>query len=199
MGLSSWTYEEKLCYIAHLWADKEKIMLSLQDFDYVDMTEAAIEFIRNQPDNIEFTAYIENCFNELDKEHIGENSHLRENFTQSVNGAIGKSSKLTEPQRHVYVMVLCMVELGAGINLNQILEMLALLSPEKRYIHVEFHAANTSAYGYIESEYYEGYNYASDFLENMVLPVIDDKNLESPDGVYTISDGRYFYMGYFNV
>lgn len=68
MSPLDWTYEEKLCYIAHIWADKEKEMSSLQDFDYSDMAKAAVEFINSQRHDIEFKEHIDNCFKTLNEE-----------------------------------------------------------------------------------------------------------------------------------
>lgn len=74
MDFADWSYEEKLCYIAHNWADKEKETPHLQDFDYMDMAKASVEFIQSQPDNVDFLIHIENCFDVLARECEGADS-----------------------------------------------------------------------------------------------------------------------------
>jgi hypothetical protein len=68
-----WTRDEKFCYIAHVWADKEQIleMMDLQDFNYTEMAQSIAEFIDSQPDNIDFITHIENCFDVLEREVNG--------------------------------------------------------------------------------------------------------------------------------
>jgi hypothetical protein len=61
----SWTQVEKICYIAHMWVEKEGTSPCLQDFDYTDMSIAAQQFIRCQPDTVIFITHIENCFDAL--------------------------------------------------------------------------------------------------------------------------------------
>ena len=62
---NAWTQSEKVCYIAHIWAEKETPFPCLQDFDFMEMAKAAQEFIDCQPENVEFIAHIENCFDAL--------------------------------------------------------------------------------------------------------------------------------------
>lgn len=67
---NSWTYEEQLCYIAHIWADKE-IQLGygcLQDFDYMDIACAAKTFINGYSAEVDFKEYVDTCFDDLVKE-----------------------------------------------------------------------------------------------------------------------------------
>ena len=73
---NSWTRDEKICYIAHAWADKEKDaeFENLQDYDFMDMAKAAAEFINSQPDNVYFLTHIENCFDVLIAEMEGRDS-----------------------------------------------------------------------------------------------------------------------------
>ena len=61
----SWTHTEKVCYIAHIWAEKETSSPCLQDFDFTEMATATQEFIDCQPDDVEFKSHIENCFDAL--------------------------------------------------------------------------------------------------------------------------------------
>jgi len=65
---AAWTHTEKVCYIAHEWADKEEPYPCLQDFDYTDMATSAQQFIDCQPSNIDFNTHVENCFDALASE-----------------------------------------------------------------------------------------------------------------------------------
>ena len=96
------------------------------------------------------------------------------------------------------VMALCMVELGEGIHERQIKMLLSLLPADKDYMPIEFHDNNTSAYGFIQAEYYQLYDYKPDFIEEQINAILDDKNLENPDGIYMTPDGRQFCMDYFS-
>jgi hypothetical protein len=96
------------------------------------------------------------------------------------------------------VMALCMVELEKGLHIKQIEKLLSLLPADKDYMPIEFHNNNTSAYGFIESEYYQIHDYKPDFIEEQINIILEDIRLESPDGIYMTPDGRQFYMGYFN-
>jgi hypothetical protein len=71
----SWITEKHLCYIAHIWAEKETETEELQDFDFSDMATAAKQFIDSQPDGVEFISHIENCFDVLVKEYEGSETH----------------------------------------------------------------------------------------------------------------------------
>ena len=65
--MENWNNKEKICYIAHIWAEKEKKkkMRCLQDFDYTDMAQAADNFISSFPDNVSWQTHVENCFDKL--------------------------------------------------------------------------------------------------------------------------------------
>lgn len=95
------------------------------------------------------------------------------------------------------VMALCMVELETGLGPKQILKLMDALPEGKKYMPIEFHANNTSAYGFVDDEYYQVHNYTSDFFEEQINAILDDKRLERPDGRYMTPDGRQFFMDYF--
>ena len=65
---NGWTQNEMVCYIAHTWAEKERYIKELQHFDYLDMANAAADFIGNQPNGVVFTEHVENCFDVLKSE-----------------------------------------------------------------------------------------------------------------------------------
>jgi len=108
--------------------------------------------------------------------------------------------EMETPPKTVFekVMALCMVELGDGLFEKQIRLMLKSLPANKHYMPIEFHNNNTSAYGFIEAEYYQIYDYKPDFIAEQINAILDDKNLENPDGEYMTPDGRQFCMDYFS-
>ena len=95
------------------------------------------------------------------------------------------------------IMVLCMVRLEDGLDVKQINTIMDSLPAGKKYMLIEFHENNTSAYGFIESEYYSIHDYVPDFFAKQINAILDDMNLENSDGMYLTPDGRQFYMGYF--
>ena len=131
---------------------------------------------------------------------------LRKNLAQIVydefelSSVFGVSVEQENPPASVFekVMVLCMVELGDGLNTNQISNMLPMLTENRDYIPIEFHTDNTSAIGFINSDYYQVHDYKPEFIEEKVKAILDDIKLESPDKTYMTPDGSQFYMDYFN-
>ena len=131
---------------------------------------------------------------------------LREELAQTIydefelGSVFGLDIEMETPPEDVFykVMALCMVELGEGLHERQIKMLLSLLPSDKNHIPIEFHNNNTSAYGFIESEYYQLYNYKPDFIEEQINAILDDRNLENPDGIYMTPDGRQFCMDYFS-
>ena len=61
-----------VCYITHTWAEKEKKVEELQHFDYLEMANAAADFIGSQPDDVVFTEHVEKCFDVLKSEIYSE-------------------------------------------------------------------------------------------------------------------------------
>lgn len=96
------------------------------------------------------------------------------------------------------VMALCMVELEDGLDEKQVSKVIAALPSDRKYMPIEFHDNNTSAYGFIDSEYYQIHDYKPEYFAGMINAIIGDMNLERPDGMYMTPDGRPFYMGHFN-
>jgi len=131
---------------------------------------------------------------------------LREELAQTIydefelDSAFSVNVDSTIPPETVFekVMALCMVELGEGLHERQIKMLLSLLPSDKNHIPIEFHINNASAYGFIESEYYQIHDYKPDFIEEQINAILDDRNLENPDGIYMTPDGRQFCMDYFS-
>lgn len=96
------------------------------------------------------------------------------------------------------VMALFMVELEDGLCVEQMNMLAALLSTGKRYMTIDFHDNSTSAYGFVEAEYFQSHNYSPEQLSKTVNAILDDMNLENTDGIYATRDGRLFFMGYLN-
>ena len=117
-----------------------------------------------------------------------------------LSSVFGVSIQQENPPESVFekVMVLCMVDLEDGLNTKQISKMLPVLTENKEYMPIEFQSDNTSAIGFIESQYYQMHDYKPDFFEDKITDILYDKNLETPDGIYLTPDGWQFYMGYFN-
>ena len=74
MSYSKWTYNEKVCYIAHIWADKENTDNVLMDFDFTEMANLVQEFIESHPANVPFQTHIDNCFKTLVDEYRAEDT-----------------------------------------------------------------------------------------------------------------------------
>ena len=116
-----------------------------------------------------------------------------------VNSVFGVSVELENPPENIFdtVMSLYMVELEDGLSEKQISKLMETLPAGKKYIPIEFHENNTSAYGYIDAEYYQVHDYKPNFFADRINAILDDMNLENPEGLYLTPDGRHFYMGYF--
>lgn len=129
-----------------------------------------------------------------------DNEFKEEEYMKSLldNDDFETWKSLNGQESPTYNMVLCIVELERGINTKQISKILDFLDDKREFMPIEFHMNNTSAYGFIDSEYYETHNYSPDFIANTVNTILDDMGLESSDGVYSTSDGHKFYMSYFN-
>jgi hypothetical protein len=131
---------------------------------------------------------------------------LRKNLNQTVydefelGSVFGLNVHTAIPPENIFnrVMALCMVELENGLNENQIKKLADALPAGRKYMQIEFHENNTSAYGFIDAEYYQIHDYKPDFFAEQINAVLDDQTLESPDGMYLTPDGRQFYMGYIN-
>lgn len=131
---------------------------------------------------------------------------LRKSLAQSVydefelGSVFGVDVVLEEPPEEIFdrVMALCMVELEDGLNAEQVDKVMASLPADRKYMPIEFHENNTSAYGFVDSEYYQVHDYKPDYFAEYIKSVLGDKNLELPNGRYMTPDGRQFYMGYFN-
>lgn len=91
-----------------------------------------------------------------------------------------------------FVMVLGTIEPTTGLFPAQVKQVLEQLSDTKEYVPIEFHENNTSAYGYIESDYYERYDYEYDRMVKCVCPILNDMKMETADGVYYLPDGARY-------
>lgn len=131
---------------------------------------------------------------------------LRKSLAQTVfdgfdmtrqNAVFGVAVDLDIPPAHEYVMALCMVKLEEGFNIRQINKLVSMLPEDGEYMPIEFHAQNTSAYGFIAADYYEAHDYDNTFFKSL-YEVLEDMDKETPDGIYATPDDRIFYMGYLN-
>lgn len=106
----------------------------------------------------------------------------------------GVNIELSVLPKHQYVMALHMVELEDGLEGEQVNRLLSVLPDGRKYMPIEFHENNTSAYGFVDSEYYQIHDYTPGFITSMISDILDDQKLESSDGIYTTPDGKKFYM-----
>jgi hypothetical protein len=131
---------------------------------------------------------------------------LKKSLAQSINdeyslkSVFSVSVDLDDPPDDLSdrVMALCMVELEMGLDRKQLDQLMHELPEGRKYMPIEFHENNTSAYGFIDSEYYEEHGYKTDCFSEQINAILDDMRLESSDGRYRTPDGRLFYMGYFS-
>ena len=91
-------------------------------------------------------------------------------------------------------MGLLMVPLAEGLTKAQIAKVLKRLPDNATLMPIEFHANNTSAYGFIISESYEELYYLNEVLASYVEPILEDMELQRPDDIYPVYDW-YFWMG----
>lgn len=131
---------------------------------------------------------------------------LRKSLAQSVydefelGSVFGVDVVLEEPPEGIFdrVMALCMVELEDGLSDEQVSKVMAALPAGKKYMPIEFHENNTSAYGFVDAEYYQRHDYKPEYFADAILPILEDMSLETQDSRYMTPDGRQFYMSYFN-
>ena len=125
---------------------------------------------------------------------------LRKSLAQSISDnfelkrVFGVSVELDEPQDNL-VMSLCMTELDGGLDIKQFGKLLAMLRHDKKYMTVDFCMNNSPAYGFVEVEFFKTHYFRSERLAEFINPILDDMNLETPDGFYKTPDGQRFYMG----
>ena len=117
-----------------------------------------------------------------------------------LNAVFGVAVDMDNPPENLCdrVMALCMVCIDDGLEPKQIGRLMAALPEGQKYMQIEFHHERTSAYGFIEAEYYEVHDYKPEYFAEIINAIIEDDRLESPKCEYLTPDGRVFYMGYFN-
>ena len=91
-------------------------------------------------------------------------------------------------------MSLLMVPLEEGLTKAQIVKVLKRLPDNVTLMPIEFHANNTSAYGFIISESYEELYYLNEVLASYVEPILEDMELQKPNNIYRVCDWC-FWMG----
>lgn len=91
-------------------------------------------------------------------------------------------------------MSLLMVPLAEGLTKAQIAKVLKRLPDNATLMPIEFHANNTSAYGFITSECYEELDYQAENLAAYIEPILEDIKLQRSDDIYPVYDW-YFWMG----
>lgn len=96
-----------------------------------------------------------------------------------------------------YKVVLWMVELEEGLSKEHIVKIMSLLEEDDRgYMPIEIEGDfNSSAYGFICSSYYDELSYNATKIKQVIKPVLDDWNNESPNNEYVMAGGAKIYMG----
>lgn len=130
---------------------------------------------------------------------------LRKSLAQTVydefelGSVFGVRVEQNEPPENLFdrVMALCLTELETGLEPKQIVKLMGALPGGRKYMPIEFHQNNTSAYGFVDDEYYQIHDYSPEFFAEQINAILEDKNLERLDGKYMTPDGRQFFMGLF--
>ena len=92
-----------------------------------------------------------------------------------------------------YDMVLCMVRLDEGLTVAQIGKIAAQLRETAQWIPIDFHDNNTSAFGFVEQEYFDSCGGNTDVIATKVNGIIGDWDTHNPEQTYAgINDGLYF-------
>lgn len=114
------------------------------------------------------------------------------------NSVSGVTVEIDVPPTEPYVMALCVVELEAGLSVQQISKLVSVLPADVKYQEIEFSAGNSEAIGFIETGFFETYNYDSKFIVYKINAILENVALETPNGIYEMPDGQKFLMSYFN-
>lgn len=94
-----------------------------------------------------------------------------------------------------YKVALYHDELEMGLSKYKITALLEKMEDDNRgYMPLEFHAENSSAYGFICSSYYEELSYDDSGIAKVVESVLSDWNNESEDFIYRLEDGTEVFM-----
>ena len=96
-----------------------------------------------------------------------------------------------------YRVALWMVELEDGLTRKQINNVLDLLEEDEAgYLPLELEGeCHSVAIGFICASYYEELGYSKSTIEKVIVPVLEDWDLEEESKEYKLSDGTLVYMG----
>lgn len=94
------------------------------------------------------------------------------------------------------IMALGMTELCRGLTAVEYRSLLEHLPADKEYMPIEYHGNNTSAYGFVEADYYEQHNFDPTSFEIDVVPILEDARNENKSGKYRLADGADFLLVY---
>lgn len=92
------------------------------------------------------------------------------------------------------VMFLGMTPLDAGITKVGLFRLMQELPAGTDYVPIQFFENNTAAYGFIEREFFEKFDYDSEQFKDYVCPVLNDLKLEKQDEVYPFTAGTQYRM-----
>ena len=94
------------------------------------------------------------------------------------------------------IMALGMTALCGGLTAVEYQSLLEHLPADKEYMPIEYHGNNTSAYGFVEADYYEQHNFDPTSFEIDVVPILEDARNENKSGKYRLADGADFLLVY---
>lgn len=86
-----------------------------------------------------------------------------------------------------------MVPLEDGLTKQMVTRLLDLLPDEGEFVPFEAHENNTSCFGFIKLDSDNDEAAVKEIID-FVSPILNDWDLESKDGRYTLPDGRKLYM-----
>lgn len=166
--------------------------------------EDTIDVIRYDFKNIMVYVYVKGCYLVQEDEFSifnNEGRYITDVTIGDIDEALAFYSKKTDiiPEdkdiKTEYKVVLHHNELEIGLSKSQILSLLDKLQMDSHgYMPIEFHAENSSAYGFICSSYYEELSYNDSSIAKVIEPILSDWNNESDDYIYKLEDGTEVYM-----
>lgn len=92
------------------------------------------------------------------------------------------------------VMFLGMTPLDTGITKDGLFRLMQELPTGTDYVPIQFFENNTAAYGFIEREFFEKFDYDPEPLKGFVCPILDDMRLEKPDETYPFAEEMQYRM-----
>lgn len=100
--------------------------------------------------------------------------------------------KNTQDAKCVFIQV----PLDSGVSPVDIRRLVESLDADTDYMWIDIHGEQSSAYGFVESEYYEENDYDNNFISEPLTAILNDQAFENTNGVYTDKNGELFTLTY---